>query len=369
MLLCIGFGPPSRTRHKLDQDDLSFFFVIDPPALLIDGIVLASTLRASFERAEIIAYCPEPRRAMLPPYVAEFMASVGVSIRFMPRAPFQPHYKQGNKIVAACQPRETRHSIFLDTDTAIARPFDLGLIARDGQVSVVPEGALTWGKKQANWTPIYAMFGMEPPDERVVLARKAVKSLPYFNAGVVGFPTGSDFARLWMDTALAIDANKAVQQRRPWLDQIALPVAIARAGLTANVMDSALNLSMKRDLDKPWKAAAGARLDQTDALILHYHHPRYLEGTRYAGLVDAALRRFTSFDSLADLTREPHAREARARQVLREFARLKTTERTPEENARFNELRAQKDAIKAEGANPARFLALQPASILRGGAN
>lgn len=351
------------------QKNVSFFFVIDPPALLVDSVILVCTLRAHFETVEVIAYCPEGKRDLVPQHITEFFSHMNVDLRFMPSADpelhFKPHYKQGNKIIAACQPRSSMHSVFLDTDIAIAKPFDVNLIAQPGCVGVVPEGRFTWGKNPLAWEAVYAKFGIAVPEERVTLSRSRLTAIPYFNAGVISFPTDSRFAELWMDTARAVDADASIAGRRPWLDQIALPVAIARAGLAIDVLDIIFNLSLSRKLEDPEKDVRETEgMDRADGHILHFHQPKFISGTRYVSDVDAALRRFTSYRGLDDLTAASRTRESEVQRVWSQFETLKKKERTAEEEIIFRQVRAEKHAMKAALVEASRFLESQPASIL-----
>ncbi|TMV53644.1 hypothetical protein FGG78_39085, partial [Thioclava sp. BHET1] len=63
---------------------------------------------------------------------------------------------------------------------------------------------------------------------------------PYFSAGFVVFPEDGGaqgrFPDVWYDTARQIDRIEALDHRRPYLDQMSLPVAIRRAGLTWNAL-------------------------------------------------------------------------------------------------------------------------------------
>ncbi|MDB6453374.1 hypothetical protein [Falsirhodobacter sp. 20TX0035] len=351
----------------LTERDVSFFHVIDPPALLLDSIILTCTLRQHLPGAEVIAYCPETKRDLVPGYIRDFYQHMDVDLRFMPAGEFQPYYKQGNKIVAACQPRSAKHSVFLDTDIAIGRPFDINLLAKAGHVGVVPEGKFTWGKDQTWWNRVYEKFDMPLPEERIRLSRVALPSLPYFNAGMVSFPTDSSFAAEWMAVALALDAYEDIPQRRPWQDQIALPLAIQRSGLAADVLGPIFNLSLTRNLNKPQEVEQEIRrVDRADGIILHFHQPHYLNDTRYAGDVDAALRRFTSWDSVDAMMEGPRERSARAGHVFHQFHTLKNNkQRTPEENELFNKYRTEKDAINVARHNMDIWLKSQPDSILR----
>jgi len=116
------------------------------------------------------------------------------------------------------------------------------------------------------------MFGLEIPDWRVRLikGRRRVV-LPYFNAGVVGFvekgnPAGMRFPDVWFDTATKIDANPLIGGKRPWLDQISLPVAAARMGGRVEVLSDLDNFS-------PYRLNSQAKLN--DVRLFHYRMPAF----------------------------------------------------------------------------------------------
>ncbi|WP_128255588.1 hypothetical protein [Falsirhodobacter deserti] len=350
----------------LGARDLTFFFVIDPPALLLDSIILVCTARAHFPETPLLAYCPETKRHLVPDYIIELYEHLSVDIRFMPPGDFAPHYKHGNKIVAACQPRTSEHSVFLDTDIAIARTFDVNEIARAGTISVVTEGRFTWGKDISWWEKAYAHFGMPLPAERVLLSRTKRESLPYFNAGMISFPTKSSFADAWMETALSLDADEEIPQRRPWLDQIALPIAIKRAGLDMQSLDQIYNLSLTRNLKKPEEVVQEvAKFDGCDGAILHFHQPKYLYGTRYERSVDSCIARYTMYDSVSSLMHEDHKRQDRAGYVWTTMKALKAKQRSPEEDELLKAIRLEKDSIKALRAASKVEILEQPKSILK----
>jgi hypothetical protein len=62
--------------------------------------------------------------------------------------------------------------------------------------------------------------------------------VPYFSSGLVVFPEGPAegrrFADVWYETATEIDRKTDLPRRRPYLDQMSLPLAIRRAGLEWN---------------------------------------------------------------------------------------------------------------------------------------
>ena len=135
-------------------------------------------------------------------------------------------------------------------------------------VSMVPEDVPTWGYEGDGWEKVYGHFDLDLPTERVRLVRgRQIEYLPYFNAGFVAFPNtpmhdGKTFAELWKDTARDIDWNCAVGGKRPWLDQVSLPVTLKRFGIDYNVLPASYNFFTPRMQSHP---------QVKDAYMLHYH--------------------------------------------------------------------------------------------------
>lgn len=292
--------------------DTSVVFVVDPPQLILESILLVGSVRKHLPGIDIQAYCPAAKRRLIPPQLTEFFERNGVTLNQVEtEGIFSPDYPHGNKLLACRASRKTTRTLFLDTDVLVGRPFDVADLTREGFVSAAPEGRRTWGKAKfgQDWSYLYSLFDLSMPTEKVRLLRTNVESAPYFNAGVVGYVNKSrardlPFGRCWLDTALTFDADKSINTPRPWLDQISLPVAAARQELAFNVLSQDWNMSLSRktitasdELD---------RMNAADPLIIHYHNFRFFQGTRFLGLLDEIVRDFTIFEGFADLAK-PYA--------------------------------------------------------------
>lgn len=153
-----------------------------------------------------------------------------------------------------------------------AAPLDLAAEQRDGCVSLIPEGVPSWGKPNDHWDRAYGHFGLPLPEDRVRLTRrKRIEFLPYFNAGFVMFPEtplagAKRFPELWLDTALEVDHRLKVPKKRPWLDQICLPLTLKRFGIGYHVCPVDYNFSVSDRLPEP----------EARPRIVHYHRWHYL---------------------------------------------------------------------------------------------
>lgn len=256
---------------------LALFYVADGYRLEKQSWLLAASLAAAHEgdaRVKQTAYATAPNRAEMRDITHAIYEVCGVELRTLGPAPdWKSPYPHGNKIVAACDNRGTTHSVFLDTDMACTASLAEFMDLAPDTCAAAPEGRPTWGGKNARWTRAYAHFDMQVPHERVRLLRGAkMEYPPYFNAGLVAFPEavhkdGRRFGEHWLDTALDFDRNCAIANKRPWLDQISLPLTMKRFGYKTRVLDELYNYSLSH------------RADYTatpDALILHYHRMRFL---------------------------------------------------------------------------------------------
>lgn len=250
------------------MSDTTLFFVMDGPDFEPGAILLSVSLRSQMGNDIAIEACvPQSRIDQITPLARDMLDTCGVTIRsFDAKADWVEPYPHGNKILAACMKRSGSSAVFFDTDMVAVAPMDFSGLNEPHTVMAVPEGVPTWSREDADWAPLYDAFGLEPPTERVRLARgRRISMLPYFNGGLVGFslakgPQGLTFAETWLDTALQIDRMDIIR-RRPWLDQVSLPIAAARMGAHLDVRDPDHNFSLHR-------READASLDLR---LIHYH--------------------------------------------------------------------------------------------------
>ena len=251
--------------------DLSVLFVADGERLEMQSWLLAVSLAMAHEGGpvpRVVAYAAPARLPDVAPLTRELYDACGVELRPLPPPPeWRAPYPHGNTMVAASDARGTSRAIFLDTDMVCTGPLVAMASLPPDTIAAAPEGLPTWGGEGDRWERAYAHFGLPMPEARVRLLRGRKKeSPPYFNAGFVAFPEG-DFAARWIETALDFDHNCSIAGKRPWLDQISLPLTLARFGYRTEVLGEEWNHSLTRRRDM--SGAEGAR-------ILHYHRFGYL---------------------------------------------------------------------------------------------
>ncbi|WP_108482420.1 hypothetical protein [Oceaniglobus ichthyenteri] len=249
------------------------FFIAEGAHLTAQAILLAASLRHHHgARDDLIAYVPSgadpiPDAAMI---AFETLGVVVTPLAIDPTV-WKSNYPHGNKIFACRAPRNAARHVFLDSDMVCVAPLDFESVIQPGAVTVVPEGTPTWGKTGDRWARVYAFFGLPMPTERVRLVRRRrIEFLPYFNAGMVGFcndtnAKGQGFGDMWLETAMIIDRDVAVGGKRPWVDQISLPISLKRMGLAYNALPDVWNFSIS---DRALEPEARPRL-------IHYHSFRF----------------------------------------------------------------------------------------------
>lgn len=218
---------------------LTFFYIVEPPDYQIMACSLLASIRSHFgPDVAAVGYCPEHRMDELHPAVFKAHEIMGAEIRPMKtEGMWDTPYPHGNKIISALQPRDSEFSAFVDSDVLFLRANSPDNLVRDGGVSCSVAASMVWAE-QTIWNDVYGVFDMPVPTERVRLMRQRHRSIPYFSSGLVVFPEQAGpqgrFADVWYDTARQLDRVETIPKRRPYLDQLSLPVAIRRAGLDWN---------------------------------------------------------------------------------------------------------------------------------------
>lgn len=224
---------------------LSIFFIVEPPEYEVMACFLAASLREHFgDKVALIGYCPDTKIDNVSLEVREILRRMNCEVRsFAVAGKFNPPYPHGNKILATLEPRDTEFSMFMDSDVLCLRDNLVDNVIKEGHVSLTPAASMNWGKSE-DWQSIYKICNMDVPEDRIRLMRQkgARGRIPYFSSGLFSFPEryrtpdGKSFPEVWMEVAQTLDAHPDVPSKRPYLDQISLPLAIQKAGLQWNIL-------------------------------------------------------------------------------------------------------------------------------------
>lgn len=251
-------------------------FVCQAGELEAKAVLLAASLRRFLAgSADLVACVPESG----PLAAATRRILQALDVRSVAiRNPLDPTYPIGNKV--ACMAAATADRVlFLDSDIICLAPLDLGRHFT-ADFTVKPADHATFSGRAEDWSRLYRHFGLADPVRRVRATVSGDAMWPYFNAGVIGVRGDVGFAETWARCCREIDADEAVPQRRPHLDQIGLPLAAALCGLDFVELPERLNFP-----------AHARRLDREHPVLCHYHWPTILaREPALAALVAALVR-------------------------------------------------------------------------------
>lgn len=222
--------------------------VLQGGRLACEAVLLAASLRAAAPGFAGTLYLAEPQPGPLwpadprltDPGHRALLESLGARILPFESRVFGASYPQGNKIEALAALPDAPF-LFLDTDTLVlgdigAVPFDFARPAasmrREG---TWPQVDLYGPDRDAIWGALFARFGLDYASS-LDLAQPAghwTRNL-YFNAGWFYAESPRAFGATFLRIARGIrddpPAELMFQSLDPWLDQVALPLAIHAHG-------------------------------------------------------------------------------------------------------------------------------------------
>ena len=233
---------------------VSVSFVCERGRLEAQALLLAASLRHEHPDLALMAAVPRA----LPPLTEQALNSLGVQ-RVPISNPVAADYPIGNKVAALGVGDTSGLRVFLDSDMLCLRRLDWAVL-RSHPLAAKPADMATFGSDEL-WRCLYQRFELTPPIQRVVSSVSQQMMHPYFNAGMVATTEAAALAPLWAQTCRRIDAMVDVNPRRPWLDQIALPLAAARLGLVT------------RSLGDSWNYPAHIKPLLGEPALVHYHQP------------------------------------------------------------------------------------------------
>ena len=133
----------------------------------------------------------------------------------------------------------------------------------DSHFAARPADFPTFSQAREPWEKVYAVCG-ESYRHQIIQSALSRHEMPiYFNAGVLCLNRAESFANTWMQFCLRIDQHPDIANKRPFLDQIALPPA-----LSAHSWSYAI-------LDEPFNYPAHIKPLHPDftPVFCHYHYP------------------------------------------------------------------------------------------------
>jgi hypothetical protein len=245
----------------------SFIFVAQAGLLEQMSLVLAASLRANAGPGhELIAAVPTPASiwGSLSTGVKAAYEELEVAVKEITN-PFGREYPIGNKFGCLMIEPMHRRLVFLDTDVIMFRaPQDDSL--EKGRIAAVPASRSHHTDEQ--WRKIYAAVRLPVPSAETTDGAISSGMPPYFNAGMVSVDPDAGFGSAWLECAQKIEQDESIpfKAKRPWLDQIALPVAAAMLEIDVCTLSVEYNFpSWKRSI-RP----------SENTVFYHYQKPHVL---------------------------------------------------------------------------------------------
>lgn len=231
----------------------SVCFVCEPGRLEMQALLLAASLRDLHPHLMLLAAVPRE----LPPSTMEGFRRLGVAC--VPICnPVTADYPIGHKVAALGAGDPVGLRVFMDSDMLCMRTLDFEPLQTHA-VAAKPADLATFNDV-AMWQRLYSRLGLSMPRARMVSTFSLDLMPPYFNAGLVASTRPVELAERWGQLCREIDAMEDIHPRRPWLDQIALPLAAATLGLET------------RSLGDRWNYPGHVKPVHDDPFLVHYHH-------------------------------------------------------------------------------------------------
>ncbi|MND25621.1 hypothetical protein D3C80_160560 [compost metagenome] len=242
---------------------LTMVFVVHAGELEVKSAVLAASLRKRFgASANILAALPSPDSAWGGLSDASRRLYRRLSIPLLPiENPFGEQYPIGNKFAALALGPEVGHTLFLDSDMICIEAFDADALQRF-DAALKPADMALVPVEPAYWRRIYAHAGLELPEDRVVATCTEEVVPAYYNAGFILVRNAKRFAGAWREIAERIHDDAAVAHKMPWLDQLALPVALKALEYRTRALSERFNYPLHL---KPLPGAGAL------PFLCHYH--------------------------------------------------------------------------------------------------
>ncbi|MFN2507815.1 MAG: sulfotransferase [Chthoniobacterales bacterium] len=227
---------------RLGARRYAFVFVCQQGDLELKALLLAASLRR-FLRCdyESIAAVPSPPEDWGTPSRATFAALDEMQVRPVEiRNEFGAEYPIGNKLSGFDVATDADKIVLLDSDIIMLREFgDQPRFAIP--FNAKPADLQTFSRDEAAWRVAYETAGAQFPSMRFPSTVSREFGPPYFNSGFVAVDASVKFGEAWRECCHKVRADARVENKAVWLDQIALPVAIAKLGLAYDCLDERYN--------------------------------------------------------------------------------------------------------------------------------
>ena len=284
--------PLAPDLGRSSRAECDIVFVCQAGELEQQSILLAQSIRLFGGRvapAHLHAIVPTPEAiyGAVNPATLRFLESLGVEFSYR-RNPISDSYQIANKLNAFTIPAKTETIVFLDSDIVVLGDFSDLLEHRRADV-LAKVAMRQWPSPLSPgyrvWERLYAEFGLTLPTRRVVSPESARCMIPYFNAGVIVSSRSANLSEWWIRVASRLN-QMDIPHKYPYLDQVALPVALSLGNLSWDTLPEDYNFApgfwlLKKKLRRVLGRRDWLPLPPTlsNVKVVHYHAYQILERT------------------------------------------------------------------------------------------
>ncbi len=201
-----------------------------------------------------------------------------------------PEYKIWNKVVMAWLVKEDEEILILDSDILVMESFDIYKTFHSWVMAKPADNPTFSNGDEHMRNPVYKLFDIPVSQNRMKSTYWWKDMLQYFNAWVI-YSADYRFWKMWNTVCKKIDKEESIENKRPWLDQIALPVVFDLLKAQKHTLTEELNFPAH--IKKVWNSSMK---------LCHYH--RFNRIWRQKRLSTLVKKLFNEYEHLGKLFEE-----------------------------------------------------------------
>jgi hypothetical protein len=218
----------------MSKTKFCFVFICQKGELELKSMLLAASLRENLRGDyELVAAIPEPKSVWgeISPLTKKLLKLFDVRTENV-KNEIDINYPIGNKVSCFNIKTDADKIVFLNSDIICLKPFSPDDHFTE-QFCSTPINK-PWFNE---WKQVYELFNMPYPKERFRTRLTNEKIWPCYNTGLIAVDNDLKFSKEWIECCKTIDKAKHIIDKRPWIDQIALPIAVKKLNLKCKILD------------------------------------------------------------------------------------------------------------------------------------
>lgn len=308
----------------MSKETIHFSFVVHKGFLETQSVLLVcSILDVYGSNVKLYAGIPKHLGGIESGISSKFkkiLTELGVEF-FEVTNPIGDDYPIGNKLDCFAKV-DSGIKIFLDTDMIFLNKLDLSHLPKNC-IAMKPADRKTYKWSDDDWKYAYGKYS-KAVQSPIKMYSTCFHELmfPYYNAGMIIVKDYNNFNKEWCSISRLVDNDKYLENKRPWLDQLVLPLVIRKNNYHV------INLSEKCNYPAHLKTVT-----ENLPCVVHYHWPSIL--SRDYQLIKYVKKLTSSFPILSNVFKSSS----------KEWQDLNTIVNGDEKSIIFNKNKASKNVI------------------------